>query len=1192
MDIDNTNENLKNITSTLREILSTLPSMAKQMNSMAGVSKNVAKSYTELNAANKELLKITDRTSVAYALAEKKSKEKLQAYKAEAEAAQKTAKDTGLLSDAYDKLANSQDKSISKSDKFEKGLRSTVRTLEGVRNTASMFNNTIGIQSVNFDNVYKMAIRYNRANIDLSRTQRLFGSTSGDTQKAFAIFKNGSAMSAVAGMEFANSINKMTVGLKPSMEETAKFSEVLSRAFGVGNTEKIKEVTNSIQKLQNKFPPLKDQLLAVSEAYRTGSKDADKLAREFMATAELSGEFSSEDLENYMATMKGLNREETKANELEKASAMARAANEDTLAKAAETTQEQLKMTVNALEKVQEMMAENIKTVIAFQTVLAGLNVALNLGGLFGGFDKLAKTFSKSGTVANTAGKVTSWAKGLFKGGSQVASAASQGGQAANVAKTASQASQAVPKITLQAFRSGTVGAAEVAGKAAKPALEVAETASKFAKIGKAAGPLALALETINVGRLIFSKEHRAKEDKKFTEKGKYGMLGQAAEGFFSPTSAMYSFGKQGIGAIKDKYNAHSTGKDVADMNVDIEKAQRSRFGDEKFEQKAKESGLDKETDAIKKKKILKSIGSDLLKQEDDIKKKKEANITPLEKQVKLYESIKVINTRLLDISNKIVTSISQQLSAAKEMGAIIPGLSESLATAAANAAASAKTKVVENLKGISDKYHIELDVKTLGIAGAVTKATNEMNKQMADKQSQMDKIKSDPNKDETQKLEAQKTLLAEKFGLETKISALNEEAATALTAQSKSLKDQVLASRYKADVSAETNAITLQEAQMNEEVAAKSHQGAIIGLQFKNQQLQIGKDTIKEEQGAYEKIKRTADEGKVITGNQVEQVSLLTTRGQKEAELLRMATAQGKMGLALDDFMREGLVASEALVQSRIKQRAIESKNLDITKGLREGYLNAFEASRTMAGEFDGLIGTSTEAVSQMMNIVGGKNMNSMTMGGRGGGEDSGRGELQASQTYGQGMTVGTTTPQEQARVKEFEEIPNEGKGTGVGSSFLPSHTADALEASRVKDSQALHDEKVVGLNQAALDKAGSQSQARAAQPGAPSIDKLAEKVKSASNLGDQTLGAPGAPPGTMEGKAEKTMENMHAPKEPAGGGVEVESAKVVSKKEILGYIMVSIDKNGEISTVLKEIQDSSVKLASAQGGLAEGLG
>jgi len=222
--------------------------------------------------------------------------------------------------------------------------------------------------------------------------------------------------------------------------------------------------------------------------------------------------------------------------------------------------------------------------------------------------------------------------------------------------------------------------------------------------------------------------------------------------------------------------------------------------------------------------------------------------------------------------------------------------------------------------------------------------------------------------------------------------------------------------------------------------------------------------------------------EGK-ITSEQLQQLGNITSADKAQQYITETLKKQGPEAKALTKYWGE----HQDITTNELKQ---QQKIYDITKDVREGYLDAMTEMAAGAGEFSKIIGTQDKGVTQLMqsvkDVTGEDRMNTMALGGKRV-KDAGGGRTKVAGTFGTtGYKSGRSKAEQEADNTNIHGYkPQYNDGTTVGTASVGTREVRAgFEAgdNGTKDNRSVTGETSVNPG---VPKGAFKNDARSAHPG-----------------------------------------------------------------------------------------------------------
>ena len=163
-----------------------------------------------------------------------------------------------------------EDEQLKKAKKEAEGLKGKVSELvtafssfkssiSGTLGPISGFIGAMGAGSISMQSVISAGLKYNQTMFNVSRTQSVAGNSGKMLSSDIDALSKTTNLSTLQFLEFADTIQKSFVGIKPSMQEIAKLSINLATQFGP-SLEAQKDASSKLLSIQNKFPDLYNKI--------------------------------------------------------------------------------------------------------------------------------------------------------------------------------------------------------------------------------------------------------------------------------------------------------------------------------------------------------------------------------------------------------------------------------------------------------------------------------------------------------------------------------------------------------------------------------------------------------------------------------------------------------------------------------------------------------------------------------------------------------------------------------------------------------------------------------------------------------------------------------------------------------------------------------------------------------------------
>ena len=328
----------------------------------------------------------------------------------------------------------------------------------------------------------------------------------------------------------------------------------------------------------------------------------------------------------------------------------------------------------------------------------------------------------------------------------------------------------------------------------------------------------------------------------------------------------------------------------------------------------------------------------------------------------------------MLKIINKSVAGYESLVGAAEKFGMINKSALRGLVSMAGEAANVAEKALAEQIKNLSGNTDIKIKVSPeLDTAAQSESIIDQLTKQIEE----LDKIGG--REDERNAILQARTLMLEKQ------KALIESTADQVQKQ---------ANVSMAEVKQQENITSKYEARLDTE--RKLMESAQFGLGASITMMQKQVDLAYKLKDTYDKtIDKRKKDVSFLSKEQREQIENASTQAEVEEILNRMGIKGNKERAAANLYASD----YQDLTKKSMDQ---QQKIYDLTKNIREGYLDSIREMSVGAGEFEKIIGTQTMGTTQLMDAVDKFSkgaLNTMKLGGR-----------QSSETTMAGIGTGVT--------------------------------------------------------------------------------------------------------------------------------------------------------------------------------------
>lgn len=158
-----------------------------------------------------------------------------------------------------DKVTKSLEKQKSSFEKFEELMGKMGSSTAKAVGVFAGFTAMMGVTTFSLKGLAEAGMGYTKALFDLSAKQNAVGSSGKNLIYTIESISKTTNLSQKQFIEFASTIQKSFVGLRPSMTEIAKLSNTLAIQVG-GSFESQKEAATSLISIQSQFPALYDKI--------------------------------------------------------------------------------------------------------------------------------------------------------------------------------------------------------------------------------------------------------------------------------------------------------------------------------------------------------------------------------------------------------------------------------------------------------------------------------------------------------------------------------------------------------------------------------------------------------------------------------------------------------------------------------------------------------------------------------------------------------------------------------------------------------------------------------------------------------------------------------------------------------------------------------------------------------------------
>lgn len=889
-------------------------------------------------------------------------------------------------------------------------------------------------------------LQYNESMFALRRAQQVAGRGLKDLDKAFSEIKTNTTLARKDFAEFANIVTQSYKGIAPSAGAIAKFAKNIQMAFGP-DPKKTVEVARQLMGIMDKFPALFENVNKVMAGAQSGitGKALEKTRASLLLTASAAG-MSTSEIKLMAQAMTGVTKEQKEQIALNRATQKVNQRTEDIMLGAAQS-----------MEKAFTKVSESLEGILAQLEQIPMLIASMSLG-------------------KGVAGGLMPDLGDLLMGGRMGKGAMGRMGQRFGA---------------FAKFGAGGVPKVDISGMSPKAAASFTKSLASAGKWAKGGAVLAVAAGLIE-GGLMYHEARKKGVDrgtagKAAVAKGGIGMagaLGGAALGFAvgGPVGAIIGgvaggfmgskWGDKAAAAIMEKQ------KDDTEKMSEYAKDMEDNFTKILLQTSAMETNLGemlKITGSIQQStnSILDAYYKMGLIMPDTLNPLMQIDISSLKAGLKQTEGL-VKNYFAEDgIINATMRAIGQDIDVSEIIGFSPENIDSSNMDTAIN-------KMMGSLSQIVDKMTPDEQQQIAAIqaeAALIEKKRDELMVDLKSKGVDEEKIAND-----AEILKLQDDINKKNF----QAAEINKEGAAALGLQAKLMQTSQKSAEQRVKVmEAERNIISKQTALAEEQggtyarlvgaqrelyEAAMFGMGASIEMMQKqvNLEFQLAKS---QEERIQKSETRMQESQKKLTGKTMSKQQMDMAASMADAQQRKNYLAS--QGLKIDEQIN---MALNERTDAMTKQAEHQKKIYDLTKEMREGYLDAVREMSVGAGEFEKIIGTQEMGVTQLMDAVnnfttsGNVNMlNTMKLGGYQSGAltQAGVGGSYAGM-YGLGgasFESGTMANLKNQRVygydKSMAEFQRLAKGEGapptVGTGVAGQVTTDTIAAMRDPSNNAM---------------------------------------------------------------------------------------------------------------------------------------
>ncbi|MFA5312395.1 MAG: hypothetical protein WC375_03625 [Methanomassiliicoccales archaeon] len=865
---------------------------------------------------------------------------------------------TKAMKDANDKL----DEQSQAFGKYSKSLKMAGNVGKGAVGMFKSYASMVGAVSFSLTAGIPLLTKYNQSVFNLSRMQQVAGKGMGDLEQVMKRVTQTTVLSNSDFADFASTMSSAFRGISPTVDKMGEFASSLQKQFGP-NVDVIKGKMQELLSIQDKFPALYDTIQAANEAMTDGDEKRASVLRMNAMTQMRSTGVSISTQKSMLQYMSATTKEQKKSMEVNEAIAKAKQESENALLKTMQASSEDIRRVSDAVSKFFKKLSQFPmlmgligKAFVAAPLLLFGKSL-MDVTGLT---EKFIQSLNKIPAAANATAQIqlppqvptqTGPAPGAGSGGAMLG-----GGVVAGVA-AAAIAFSIVENMTADYYEEDTKKTKEVYQKQKSMFKGNQETILKLEK--------------------QYGAEFTEIWDKKRVELGK-SLRGKDA------VVAMKKYAVE-LQRVSDDLNIKSFNRGGVRKAISSEEElKKAKLEVVKAEAKVKET-------EAKGNPFQQSKAIDELKEAHGKVSEVSASI--------VTEWSKIIQNQSasLDILNTIQGAIQGAVDSSSEMGYVYQDQLGVITKIAQQQAQISTKSLADLMKGSAlegDDIISVLKKQAEGAPEAIQEVLNSINlAEILEKQGP-EFIRA------TQEFTAKASRAIsewdtggdadkeqQKMGLTTGLQPIVEGGASAQNLLNKYTKSGVQEGLKYLKVQQEINSIY----QQNLEAQTRLMESAQFGLGASVAMLQKQVDLMKQQIGLEEESKDNLYE-KMFGANKIYQSDKQAMVQDKEA--LLNAKNSTDLTRVAEDIGKKRNVSAQSLITYTNEYRKIQTSILgdqqkiyDLTKEMREGYLDAIREMSVGAGEFEKIIGTQTMGFSQLMDItkqVTGQDTGTMLRGGQ----------------------------------------------------------------------------------------------------------------------------------------------------------------------------------------------------------------
>ena len=921
------------------------------------------------------------------------------------------------------------------SEKIKDNIKALHKMQSAMRAAGAEFNKFLGAfgaQTFSIGNAMNSVLEYNQSLYDLERTYKVFGVGNKNMADTMRYVSKETSFSKKEFVDFAQSVASGYVGMTPTVQQIAQFAKILQTQFGP-NVKVAKEVAQDLLGVFESYPPALDAMMEVSkvmEEIRTGDKDEAAGARErlkvlrtSLAVAGEYGNMSAQQRERLLKYTTETNQKEQDLLQTNKSVAKVQQQSADAVLKMGQALEPHIKTIAEGMSKVLEYMnslPEKVFLVVgAFQalTTLMGTGIASQIGKVPKRFeiwlDSLEKIRDKTEDVSDAIGRAGEGVASAGRGRGGAGRAASAVASATRSRADAFEESARRWTDTIEQGANRRIRGDQIANRGRRIAdrrnseyvrsalRRGGQEAGAGMRAGSAGGAgsqmmagMKMAIPMAVIGAVMsgmgeYSRSRSAGFDKGDSLRrsavsgvgaGGGAIVGGLLGSLAGPAGTMIG---ATIGGIVGQKISEAINREELEKKKNEEADQRSR---KKF-RTGSLTGIKDESDTL----------GEMLKRWERIKKTHEANLKLLASQRDvIYSQIDALNEMFVMTSKQASEAYSEAFQVIlKETEEAQRYLDEVLG---ARREIMIGLGVDKNRLGTLDEAvsAIEDRIRQLGEEGIQLELDVQAAKQIND----LDAVKKKMDELNANEL-MRRSLTTEVLKIAEQQKTVIDNQKTAADAVSKVIRGAV-------DEHLKMNSVLESRLDTERTLMENAQFGMGASIQMMQKQVNLSYDNIKAIQEQIQlqdqRVAIEVSDEKIMKGLTKEErerakMIMLSTfnaaKNQDTTEGIQAALGQGlatlkEMGVT-DNKRRmiHGILNKQIGDFNDLQQKSLSAQNkiYELTKDIREGYLDALREMSFGAGEFEAIIGTQEMGVTQLMDSVKGVTgidfLNTMALGG-----------------------------------------------------------------------------------------------------------------------------------------------------------------------------------------------------------------